>query len=384
MMRMKGVRAKARGVALLAVAALLVTACGGGDTDETDPGSTDDPAAEPTDEPSEEPADEPAGEGEAAGSGETFQMRIGNETANDVQEELGELFVARVEEASEGRIEGEFFTAGALGNNIEMLQSIQSGGLEGSIAPTAWMSTFVPELGVLSLPFLFPGESMEEMIGNIGELLEGEAGDLIRASAEEQGFRIISLFGIGPQVIYSSSPIAGLEDLQPRTFRVLPGDEHTRTFADWDVQGVAVPFGEVYTSVQQGVIDGGENPPDVLLKSGFHEVGPNIVETYHNALVSYITVSTEWYDSLPADLQAVVDEVGAELVTEGGALYAERQGAALEELKADEAVDVSAFPAEDLEEMERLNREGVWQVTSDDPVKGPVVEAFLADLEASS
>lgn len=307
-------------------------------------------------------------------------FRLANTTANDAQEELGQLFVDRLNEVSGGRINAEFYSAGSLGENIENLQSIQAGGLEGNIAPTAWLSPFVPEIGVLSLPFLFQGDSIEEIVLGIAPALQGEAGDLIRAAAQEKGFRLVALWGIGPEVVYSRSPIPNLAAMRRLTFRVLPGDVHSKTFANWGVQGTAIPFGEVYTSVQQGVIDGGENPPDVLFKSGFHEVGPNIIETYHNALISHIVISQPWYDALPADLKAVVDQVSAEIIETGSRRYAEAQQTSFQALIDDPSVTVSSLPAADLAEMERLNRAGVWADVLADPVLGPVAEAFLRDL----
>ena len=320
---------------------------------------------------------------EAEADAETYKMRIGNQTSGDIQEELGQMFVDRINQESDGRIEAEYFTGGTLGDNVEMLQSMQTGGLEGGIAPTAWMSSFVPELGVLSLPFLYPGEGIEENVQNIGAMLnDGEAGKYIKDAAQKKGFKVISLFGIGPEVIFSNEPVKSMEDLRGNSYRALPGDVHINTFQDWGAVGSPVPFGEVYTSVQQGVIDGGENPPDVLFKSRFHEVGPNIALTYHNSLVSYITVSQEWYESLPADLQQLIDDVGADMVADGGNKYAEAQVTSLDELEENESVTVTEFPQADLDEMKRLNEAGVWKQVQSDPVQGPVVELLLKDREA--
>ena len=352
-------------LAVLLATALAVAACGGGGGSTGGQGGGQQTPGQ--------------GGGQQA-SGRTYKLIMGNTTSKDTQEQLAQKFLDLVKEKSGGRIVGELHTAGALGGNLEILRGLQSGAVQGAINPTAFLSTFVPEIGVLELPWLYPGKTLDESIRNTTKALQGEAGKKVRQLAEAKGFRIVSLFGLSPNMVFSKTPIRNLDEFKNKKIRVVPGAEHTGTFKDWGAVPTAMELGEVYTSIQQGVIEGVEDPPDVSLRMKFHEVAPYVAVTNHINFVEYVAVSKVWYDSLPDDLKKAVDEAGKQLEQIGTEAYAKSEVEALEALKKDPKVTVTEFSAEELAKMKQLNERGVWQEVKQNPGKAELLNLLQADI----
>ena len=231
------------------------------------------------------------------------------------------------------------------------------------------------------MPWMFPGKTLRDVIQNETKILQGKAGQKVFDLAAEKGFHMVALHGLSPNVVFSTKPIKSLADFKGKKFRVVPGKEHTGTFSDWGALATPMAFSEVYTSLQQGVIQGVEDPPDVSINMNFQEVAPYVAVTKHNAFVEYYLVSKKWYDSLPADLQKVVDEAGQEMIQKGTQAYMKSEGGALDKLRAMDKVTVTDFPQSELDKMKQLNQDGIWKTIEKDPQKGPILKLLQQDIK---
>lgn len=316
-----------------------------------------------------------------ATAAQTYPLRMGNITTNDVQERLGRTFVETITKRSGGRIEGRLFSSGALGSNDEVMRGLQAGSIQANINPTGFLSQFVPEAGVIAAPWLFPGHDAAGITRNIALVLQGDAGKRIREVSEKRGFRVVSLFGIGPNLIFTRTPIRNMEELRGKRIRSIGGQEHTATINDWGARAIHMSLPEVFTSVQQGVLDGFELPADVAIRLKLHQIAPHVLNTNHVALGQYIAVSKQWYDGLPEDLRRLVDEVGREMEAIGPEQYAKAQMTGLEELRQQKKTTVTDLSPEFLKELQSLNAKGIRAVLEKDGTKREMLQTLLKDVE---
>jgi len=320
----------------------------------------------------------------AADSDKVYEMRLGNITSNDAQERIGQKFIDLVKEKSNGRIVGKQFSGGSLGSNDEVMRGLRLGSVQAITNPTGYLNQFVPQAGVLTLPWVFPGKTPEEQIENITEILQGEAGQHIRELADAKGFHVVSLFGLGPNQIYlreAKKDVGIVEQLKGKRIRTIGGHEHTETVNDWGARSVHMSLPEVYTSIQQGVLDGFDLPAAVTVKLKYHEQAPNVLMTNHIVLTEYIAVSKDWYDKLPDDLKKVVDEAGVEIQVSGTQEFVKEQNEALDLLRNDPKINVIELSDEDLDALRELNKKGVWVTATQNPGKKEMLDMLEQDIQ---
>ena len=312
--------------------------------------------------------------GQTKAAAPAMNMLIGNATANDTQAAANDKFAELVTKYSNGRIKASARHGESLGSNAQMLAALQAGSVHGMIYPSGFMSTAVPELALFDMPFLLPAAP-----ANITAFAaQSKAAVRMMELAEQKGIHIIGFHGIGPQSFLTKFPITKLADIQGKKFRVIPSPPRVGAYQDWG--GVARPmeFGEVYTALQQGTLDGLENPPDVLYKMKMHEVAKYYTITEHFAFASNVVVSKKWFDALPKDLQGVVTKAGKDTIVFADDAYTKSQNSSLEAMR--KVITVTNMPAAEIQKMKDLARKGVWERMKADPQRGPIVKLLEEDV----
>ncbi|TMW72259.1 TRAP transporter substrate-binding protein [Alteribacter natronophilus] len=249
------------------------------------------------------------GDGEAGGNAdETFTLSIGHTLAetSHYQEALYE-FKDMIEERSDGRIEIEIFADGALGGEREMIESLQMGDQEMVLTSTGPMSGFAEEVTVVDLPFLFRDHDHAHGVldGEIGQDLldELDPHGLVGLAWWENGFRHLT---------NNDGPVHGPEDVDGLSLRTMENDIHMAAFREMGGDPTPMSFTELFTALQQGVIDGQENPIPVIYSSRFYEVQDHLSLTGHVYNPSILIVSEQVYESMPEDLQQILRETAEE------------------------------------------------------------------------
>jgi tripartite ATP-independent transporter DctP family solute receptor len=299
---------------------------------------------------------------------------IGNATANDTQAAANDKFAELLNQYSNGRIKASVRHGQALGTIAQMVAALQAGSVHGMIFPSGFVSTTVPEMSLFDLPFLLPGEPSKIT----AFAAQSQAAAKMKELAAQKGIHLIGFHGIGPQSFLTKFPINSLADIQGKKFRVIPSPPRVGAYQDWGAVARPMELGEVYTSLQQGALDGLENPPDVIYKMKLHEVAKYFTITEHFAFVSNVIVSKRWYDGLPKDLQQAVDKAGADTITWTDDAYTKTQASSLEDMR--KAITVTAMPAAELQKMKELAQKGVWQRLKQDPQRGPMVTLLEQDV----
>jgi tripartite ATP-independent transporter DctP family solute receptor len=217
-----------------------------------------------------------------------------------------------------------------LGQEPQLLQLVKSGDLDFAIVSSANTATISPQAGVMSLHFLFRGP--DHMVKALGDPKVYEAiRDMIDQTT--QGLHVIGLGTQGLRNMYSKKEIHSLDDLKGLKVRVQATATEDATFAAYGAQTVHMPFGSVYTSLQTGVVDVGENSVNVYLINRHYEVAPVLSMTEHEANNAIVWVSDKVWKSLNDDQKKWVLEAGRDVTTQEPNKGFELEDAAAAKLK---------------------------------------------------
>lgn len=187
-----------------------------------------------------------------------------------------DAFIAKLEELSGGEFTGTQAPAGQLGGERDMIEGLQIGSMDVVITSTGPLGNFVPEVFALDLPFLFRGydHARKVLDGDIGQELLGKIGEnqLVGLAWSENGFR---------HVTNSRRAVKTPADLDGLKLRTMENKVHMEAFSGMGASPTPMAFPELFTALQQGVVDGQENPVTVITSSKFWEVQTHVSLTGH-------------------------------------------------------------------------------------------------------
>jgi len=222
----------------------------------------------------------------------------------------GNIFDAKLKELSGGTFSINQFPGAQLGQEPQMLQKMRAGDIDFVITSTANASTLAPQAGVFSLHFIFRDQ------GHLVRALADPAvADAFRAMIKQsvQGGQVLGLMTMGMRNMYSKKEIKSVDDMKGQKVRVQATKTEDTHFPAYGAQTVHMPFGEVYTSLQTGVVNVAENGVNVYLANKHYEVAPVLSMTEHEANNNCIWVSDKTWNSLTDEqkkwVQAAADEV---------------------------------------------------------------------------
>jgi tripartite ATP-independent transporter DctP family solute receptor len=221
--------------------------------------------------------------------------------------------VARLQELSGGSLRAAIFPSSQLGAQREMWQNVQAGVLDGVIDASASMVNFVSQFGVLDLPYLVPD------VPAAFRLLDGPMVDAeLVARGARAGLRVVNFWEVTFRNIYTRRPVNSIADLAGLKIRVIPNPSFIALFRELGAAPTPMAFGEIYSALQQGVIDGAENDNVTFLSIRHAEVARNLAITNHMMLVNTFVMSERQFARLTPEQQGWVREAslaGRETVT---------------------------------------------------------------------
>jgi len=222
----------------------------------------------------------------------------------------GDIFQKKLEELSKGTMTIDQFPGAQLGQEPQALQKIRTGDIDFVITSTANAATVQPESGVFSIHFLFRDENhLAKSLADPG--VPAAFKEMINSKV--QGARALGLLTLGLRYMYCKKEITKVDDLKGVKVRVQATKTEDAMFPTYGAQVVHMPFGDVYTSLQTGVVDCAENGINVYLANKHYEVAPILSITEHEANNNCIWVSDKTWNSLNDQekqwVQAAADEV---------------------------------------------------------------------------
>lgn len=240
-----------------------------------------------------------------------------------------ESFVEEITEKTGGEVTGKVFHNGVLGDQPDAIQQIRLGALDFGEFSLGPMGPVVPETNVVSLPFIFA--SVPEMY----RLMDGEVGDAIGAGMEAKGIKALGWYAAGARSFYNSvRPINTPADVEGLKVRVMSNDLFVDMISAMDGNATPMAFAEVYQSLKTGVVDGAENNPPSYESTNHYEVAKYLSLTEHLIIPECLCMSLKTWDKLSPEHQDIVMAAGRASADYQRELWAEREAASLETVKA--------------------------------------------------
>jgi tripartite ATP-independent transporter DctP family solute receptor len=229
-------------------------------------------------------------------------MKIGTVVSGDHPENVGAREIKRlVEERSNGDIEVRVFTDSQLGNQREMVEQLRSGTLEMTWVTTGFFGSWVPEMGALEIGYLF--KDREHSFRAFG----GELGQEVADKVGEHGVELLGYFEAGMRHLTNSkAAINGPDDLQGLKIRTPKSTYHLRTLEMMGANATPMAFNELYTAMEQGVVDGQENPLSNIYNAKFSEVNDHLALTGHLHLTHMVLYSEQLWDQVKPEYQDII------------------------------------------------------------------------------
>lgn len=253
-------------------------------------------------------------------SGEQVTLRLGHGIQLTHPAHLAaEQFAQKVEERTGGNVKVKVFPNRQLGEERDMVEGLQLGTVDMTIVSTGPLGGFAPEIGVVDLPFLFTSSehAYKVLDGKIGKgiMEKFEPNGIVGLSFMENGWRSIST---GSRKIVVPGDLKGLK------IRTMENKVHMASFKAMGASPVPMVWGEVYTSLQQGIIDGQENPPVILATNALWEVQKYYALTNHFYTPQAFLMSKKTAESLPAEYMDIIMKAAQEATDYQRQLMAEQ------------------------------------------------------------
>ena len=236
----------------------------------------------------------------------TYVMKITLPTINEAQHQLAKNFAVAVERDSGGRIKGEIYPASQLGSIPRQIEGLQFGAIQGGIIPPEFFVGVDERFEVMTAPGL-----VDSMAHGLWLSADPQVLKLMLGLGADKGLHGVGMFVTQPSSVVSRTPIRHLDDFKGKKLRVFASQFQSEALARLGATPVAMTLGDVLPALQQGAIDGALAGMTVYTNFHYQDAAKYVTETGQPTVFIIVEISKKWYDSLPADLQQIVDRDGA-------------------------------------------------------------------------
>ena len=238
-------------------------------------------------------------------------------------------FKAAVEKLSGGKIEVQLYPNRQLGDEKQMLEGLRFGTIDAAIITNAVIAQVEPAFQINDLPFLYSSEAQAQKV------LDGEVGAELAARLSKKGILALGFMEGGyRQMINNKQPVSAPDDVKGVKYRVMQNPVFIDMFNSLGGAAVPMAWGETFTAVQQGTIDGLEIPLAVIEGNKYFEVTKFLSLTNHTYSMIGLLVSKRFFDKLPKDLQTAVVEAAKVATAQQRQASAASQQQILDSLKS--------------------------------------------------
>ena len=235
-----------------------------------------------------------------------YVMKVSTPTINDSPDTFARNFAAAVEKDSGGRIKGEVYPASQLGSLPRQIEGTQFGAIQCAVIPPEFFSGIDERFEVMAAPGLVDSLAHGQKVA-----ADPAVRQLMLSLGADKGLHGVGLFMAEPSDVIAKEPIRRLADFKGKKLRTFASQFQSEAWGRLDATPVAMSLGDVLPALQQGTIDGAVAGLGPFTKMHFIDAAKFITMTNQPAIFLIVEVSKKWYDSLPPDLQQVVDRDGA-------------------------------------------------------------------------
>jgi TRAP-type transport system periplasmic protein len=244
--------------------------------------------------------------GAAQAQDKTYVMKITTPTVNDGPHQLAKNFGAAVERDSGGRIRPEVYPASQLGSLPRQIEGVQFGAIQCAVIPPEFFVGVDERFEVVAAPGLVESLQHGQRIAADPAVLK-----LMLSLGAEKGLHGAGMFVVQPDSLVSKTPIRHLADLQGKKIRIFASDFQSITSKRLGATPVAMTLGDVLPALQQNAIDGAIAGITVFNAFHYQDAAKYVNEINQPSIFLMLEISKKWYESLPADLQQVIDKDAA-------------------------------------------------------------------------
>ena len=257
-------------------------------------------------------------------------LRIaGNFAAEHTSSKAMEAFKSDLAARSKGTLSADLFSGMQLGGAKENIDAVRAGTIFATWVGVAFVSRLVPEVEAVSLPFLFEGREQAM------RAIDGSVGTLIEEKLAAKGFTALCWMELGSRhVTNSKRPLKSPDDLKGLKIRMQPNETHLATFRALGANPVAMDVKELYSALQQGVVDGQENPYPIIHANRYFEVQKYVSNTGHFFDFIILIANKRTFEGMSAEQKKAVKEAAQAAALQQRKMAADAEAASFAELKA--------------------------------------------------
>jgi TRAP-type C4-dicarboxylate transport system substrate-binding protein len=243
--------------------------------------------------------------GTAQAQDKTFTMKITLPTMNETQHQVAKNFAAAVEKDSGGRIKAEIYPNSQLGAISRQIEGVQFGAIQVAVIPPEFFVGVDERFEVMTAPGLADDLEHAQRIA-----ADPAVRKLVLALGAGKGLHGVGLGVLTPSSIISKTPIRHLADFQGKKLRIFASEFQSVALKRLGATPIAMTLGDVVPAIQQGAIDGAIAALNVYVPMHYVDAAKYVTETNQPVIFCVIEISQKWYDSLPPDLQQIIDKDG--------------------------------------------------------------------------
>jgi tripartite ATP-independent transporter DctP family solute receptor len=225
----------------------------------------------------------------------------------------------KVQEKSSGRMKIEIYPNEQLGNEKELIESLQLGYLAMTKISSAPMESFVPQMKIFGIPYLFRNSE------HFWKVLKGPIGEELLLAGQSKGLRGLCYYDAGARSFYAKKEIQSPTDLKGLKVRVQNSIMSVKMIIAMGGSPTSIPFGELYTALDQGVVDAAENNPPSFYTSRHYEICKYYSLDEHTMLPDILVISTKVWYNLSPEFQQILQQAADESVEYERKIWAEAE-----------------------------------------------------------
>ncbi|MFC4299041.1 MAG: TRAP transporter substrate-binding protein [Castellaniella sp.] len=282
-------------------------------------------------------------------------------------------FADLVAQKSGNKIRVRLFPGGVLGGDLETVSSLQGGTIEMTVLNSGILQAQVKDFAAFDFPFLFNNDK------EVDALVDGPFGQTVHKKLQDKGLVGLAYFDLGFRNITNGKhPINKPEDIAGLKLRVIQSPIYVDVFKALGANPTPLAWPEVYNALEQGAVDGQENPFTVILNAKLDEVQKNLAITRHIYNPQSVIISKKFWDSLNADEQKLIQDAADEAAAYQRQVSRDAALTALETLKK-HGMQVTELSPADLDKMREMVKPVVEKYTQE--VGEDTVKSMYAEID---
>ena len=242
----------------------------------------------------------------ATAQDKTYVMKITLPTLNDTIHQVAKNYAAALEKDSASRLKVQIYPASQLGSIPRQIEGVQFGAIQCAMIPPEFFVGVDERYQLMAAPGLITSMQHGQRLARDPEVLK-----LMLSLGANKGLHGAGLFMATPSSVIAKTPIRHLADFKGKKIRIFASKFQSVAFERLGVTPVAMTLGDVLPALQQGAIDGADAALNVYVPFHYVDAAKYVTETNQPAIFTIIDISQKWYDSLPKDLEQLVDRDAA-------------------------------------------------------------------------